>query len=48
MNGHGIELMEKRRRQLDFADGRRTLHQVIDEMMSHQAAHLAAIKRALT
>ncbi|MFD1537019.1 hypothetical protein [Nonomuraea guangzhouensis] len=31
-----------------FADGHRTLQQVIDEMTAHQAAHLAAIKQALT
>ena len=30
-----------------FADGRRTLRQVIDEMTAHQAAHLAAVKQAL-
>jgi hypothetical protein len=31
-----------------FSDGHRTLRQVIDEMASHQAAHLAAVKQALT
>jgi glycerate kinase len=30
-----------------FADGQRTLRQMMDEMTSHQAAHLAAVKRAL-
>lgn len=30
-----------------FADGRRTLRQVLDAMAAHQAAHLAAVKRAL-
>jgi hypothetical protein len=56
VNGHGIDLMEKVRRQLDsvpakgnrFSDGHRTLRQVIDEMTSHQAAHLAAVEQALT
>jgi hypothetical protein len=31
-----------------FSDGHRTLRQVIDEMTSHQAAHLASVKQALT
>jgi hypothetical protein len=30
-----------------YADGRRTLAQVIDEIFAHQAAHLAALKRAV-
>jgi hypothetical protein len=30
-----------------FADGRRTLAQVIDETFAHQAAHLATLKRAV-
>ena len=30
-----------------FTDGHRTLHQVIDQMTRHQAAHLPAIKQAL-
>jgi hypothetical protein len=30
-----------------FADGRRTLEQVIDDVLAHQAAHLATLKRTL-
>jgi hypothetical protein len=30
-----------------FADGQRTLRQVIDEMTAHQSAHLAAVRQAL-
>jgi hypothetical protein len=30
-----------------FSDGRRTLHQVIDSVIAHQAAHLVALERAV-
>lgn len=30
-----------------FSDGRRTLEQVIDAVIAHQAAHLATLKRAV-
>jgi hypothetical protein len=30
-----------------FSDGRRTLEQIIDQVIAHQAAHLAAMRRAV-